>query len=216
MKKLILIGLVTLVTVCLNQNTAAQSLPLILDPGDLPPGAVWPPADWPPHTAWPPMPSLTTTLPLPPPDYQFGIAFPGGPPPPTLGLPSGSAELRDGVFYGWLYLGYSVATYGRILERSDDGSLTPVFDFSQILFGPRPPDPSLPTTGDAFYSYYQWWQLTDQQVGSLLAGRWYAEIAFGSDIHLGQIAVVPEPASLTLLVSGAACMAALRFRRRQK
>jgi len=144
---------------------------------------------------------------------QFRIDFPGAPPPPAIGIPSGSAELSASSFHAWFFLGTSPANSGRILEMAADSSLTPMFEFAGVIVDSYPPIPGIPGSGGTFYSYDQTWQVTDLQIQSLLSGRWYAEIAFGSDIHLGQLTPVPEPSTVTLLIVGVVVFAARRDRR---
>lgn len=143
---------------------------------------------------------------------QFSITFPGAPPPPAIGVPSGYAELSGSSFTAWVFLGTSAADYGRIYEMAADGSLTPVFQFSGVLGDSHPPTPGIPGSGGTFYSYFQRWDLTSPQAQSLLAEHWYMEIGFGASTHFTQITQVPEPASAPLLASGAVFMAASRRR----
>ena len=147
---------------------------------------------------------------------QFRIDFPGAPPPPAIGIPSGSAELSASSFHAWFFLGTSSASSGRILEMADDSSLTPIFEFTGVLVDSHPPTPGIPGSGGTFYSYDQTWRATNLQIQSLLSGRWYAEIAFGSDIHLGQLTPVPEPSTVVLLLVGIGALAAHGHRRLRK
>lgn len=140
-------------------------------------------------------------------DFQFSITFPGAPPPPTIGVPSGSAELSGSSFTAWAFLGTSPADYGRIFEMADDSSLTPVFQFTSVLVTSSPPTPGFPGSGGTFYSFDESWDLTSLQARSLLAGRWYMEVAFGAETHFAQITPVPEPKSAALFVSGIAFIA---------
>lgn len=143
---------------------------------------------------------------------EFSIAFPGAPPPPAIGVPSGYAELSGSSFTAWVFLGTSAADYGRIYEMAADSSLTPVFQFSGVLVDSHPPTPGIPGSGGTFYSYFQSWDLTSPQTHSLLAGHWYMEIGFGAATHFTQITQVPEPASVLLLASGAVFIVASRRR----
>lgn len=138
---------------------------------------------------------------------QFSITFPGAPPPPAIGVPSGSAELSGSSFRAGAFLGTSAADYGRIFEMADDSSLTPVFQFASVLVTASPPTPGIPGSGGTFYSYDEMWDLTSLQAQSVSAGRWYMEIAFGAETHFAQIAPVPEPTSAALFVSGIAFIA---------
>jgi hypothetical protein len=147
---------------------------------------------------------------------QFRVDFPGAPPPPAVGIPSGSAELSGSSFHAWFFLGTSAASWGRILERGADSTLTPVFEFTSLLVDSHPPTPGIPGSGGTFYSYDQTWQLTDHQIQSLWSGRWYAEIAFGSDLRIGQFTPVPEPSSAALVVVGIATLAGQRHRKLQR
>jgi hypothetical protein len=147
---------------------------------------------------------------------QFRIDFPGAPPPPAIGIPSGSAELSASSFHAWFFLGTSWASSGRILEMADDSSLTPIFQFTSVIVDSHPPTPGIPGSGGTFYSYDQTWQVTDLQIQSLLSGRWYAEIAFGSDIHLGRLTPVPEPSTVALLIVGIGVFVAHGRRRLQR
>jgi hypothetical protein len=147
---------------------------------------------------------------------QFRVDFLAAPPPPAIGIPSGSAELSANSFHAWFFLGTSAATSGRILEMADDTSLTPVFEFTGVLVDSHPPTPGIPGSGGTFYSYDQTWQLTDLQTQSLLSGRWYAEITYDSVIHLGHFTPVPEPSPAVLTVAGCAILAVYRHRRSRK
>ncbi|MBE0542770.1 MAG: PEP-CTERM sorting domain-containing protein [Verrucomicrobia bacterium] len=147
---------------------------------------------------------------------QFRIDFPDAPPPPAIGIPSGSAELSANSFHAWFFLGTSAASSGRILEMADDNSLTPIFEFAGVLVDSHPPTPGIPGSGGTFYSYDQTWQVTDSQIQSVLSGRWYAEIAFGLDVHFAQLTPVPEPSALVMLIVGIGAFAAQRHRSLRK
>jgi hypothetical protein len=99
---------------------------------------------------------------------------------------------------------------------ADDSSLTPIFQFTSVIVDSHPPTPGIPGSGGTFYSYDQTWQVTDLQIQSLLSGRWYAEIAFGSDIHLGRLTPVPEPSTVALLIVGIGVFVAHGRRRLQR
>ena len=139
---------------------------------------------------------------------QFSITFPGAPPPPAIGVPSGHAELSGNSFTTWVFLGTSAGDYGRIYEMADDSSLTPVFQFASTLVDSHPPIPGIPGSGGTYYSYFETWDLTLPQAQSLLGGHWYMEVAFGADTHFAQITQVPEPTSALLFASGAVLMVA--------
>lgn len=96
---------------------------------------------------------------------------------------------------------------------ANGGSLTPIFEFTGFLVDSYQPIPGIPGSGGTYYSYDQTWQVTATQTQSLLAGHWYAEIAFGSDMHLAQISPVPEPSAVALFLFGAGVVAAFRFGR---
>jgi len=147
---------------------------------------------------------------------QFTIAFPGAPPPPTVGVPSGGAELSGSLFTAWAFLGTSRADYGRTYEMAANTSLTPLCDFGSVIVDPHPPTPGIPGNGGMFYSYFDTWTVTQTQASSLLEGRCYMEVGYGAETHLGQIAPVPEPTSALLLTSGIALWVACRHRRSQR
>ena len=135
---------------------------------------------------------------------QFSITFPGSPPPPAIGVPSGYAELSGSSFTASVFLGTSAADYGRIFEMADDSSLTLMFQFGGVLVDSHPPTPGFPGSGGTFYSYFQTWDLTSLQAQNLLEGHWYMEVAFGSETHFAQITPVPEPTSAALFAAGVA------------
>jgi hypothetical protein len=145
--------------------------------------------------------------------FHFSIDFPATPLPPAIGVPGGNAELSGSSFTPWVFLGTSAADYGRIFEMADNSSLTPVFQFTSVLVDSYPPTPGFPGSGGTFYSYFETWDLTALQAQSLLAGRWYMELAFGTQTHFAQITPVPEPTSAALFVSGVALVAACCRRR---
>ena len=148
--------------------------------------------------------------------FHFSIDFPGTPLPPAIGVPGGSAELSGSSFTPWVFLGTSAADYGRIFEMADDSSFAPVFQFTGVLVDSHPPTPGFPGSGGTFYSYFETWDLTSLQAQSLLAGRWYMEMAFGTEAHFAQITPVPEPTSAALFVSGVALVAVSCRRRLQR
>jgi hypothetical protein len=139
---------------------------------------------------------------------QFLIEFPGAPPPPVIGIPSGVAELSGTSFHAAFFLGTSAASSGRILEMAADSTLTPVFEFSGTIVDSFPPTPGFPGSGGTYYSYDQIWQVTETQAQALLAGRWFAEIAYGSEIHMAQLVPVPEPSAATLSLLGLSVLGA--------
>lgn len=122
-------------------------------------------------------------------------AFPGG--------SFGSAELLGSSFTAQTTPWNFAPDYGRIVEMAEDGSTTPMFQFSSLLAGTYPPSPVFPGSGGTFYYYFETWNLTPPQTENLLAGHWYMEIAFGSSTLLGQINQVPEPTAAALFVLGA-------------
>jgi len=144
---------------------------------------------------------------------QFHIEFPGAPPPPAIGIPSGFAELSGTSFHASFFLGTSAASSGRILEMAADSSLTPVFEFSSTIVDSFPPTPGFPGSGGTYYSYDQIWQVTEAQAHTLLSGRWYAEISFGPEIHMAQLVPVPEPSTISLLLLGFGFLGAFGGRR---
>jgi hypothetical protein len=147
---------------------------------------------------------------------QFSITFPGAPPPPAIGVPSGYAELSGSSFTTWVFLGTSAADYGRIYEMAGDSSLTPVFQFASTLVDSHPPIPGIPGSGGTYYSYFETWDLTSPEAQSLLGGHWYMEVGFGAETHVAQITPVPEPTSALLFASGVAFMVAFGRRRLQR
>lgn len=144
---------------------------------------------------------------------QFRIDFPGAPPPPAIGVPSGAAELSGDSFHTAIFLGTSLPNSGQILEMAEDGSLTPLFQITDVLEDHFSPTPGFPGSGGIFYSYYQTWQVTEAQAEMLLLGRWYAEVTVDSEVHLAQIVPVPEPSTISLLVLGFGFLGAFGRRR---
>jgi len=144
---------------------------------------------------------------------QFRVHFPGAPAPPALAFPFGGAQLEGDSFYAAVLLGETPGSYGRIVERGQDGSFTTVFEFSNQVLAAYLPILGLPGDGGTYYSYEQFWQVNPAQIDSLLAGNWYAEVTLDSGPHVGQIVLVPEPATLALLIGGAILMT---IRRRQR
>lgn len=126
----------------------------------------------------------------------FSVDFNGDPPPHTPGVPDSGALLMDDWFYTSVFLDGTPPVSGRILEKWGD-DFTPVFQFTNLVFAGYPP----PAIGAA-YDYEGVWQLSESQIENVLAGRWYAEINYADTTYLGQYTVVPEPSSLTLLLSG--------------
>jgi hypothetical protein len=124
---------------------------------------------------------------------DFGINYGGNPPPHTPGVPDSGAILTNGVFSAALYLNDATPTAGSIVDQSADGSFTTVFPFTSLVYATYP-------GGGPALDYEGSWPLTASQTQELLAGQWYAEITYGDATYFGQIAAVPEPSGLPLLV----------------
>lgn len=113
---------------------------------------------------------------------------------PANYLPSGTASYFSKAFFGSttntldfvINTGANRSSDGWILQMQKDGSLIPVIEFTNELTGPF-----------SHYHYSQSLQLTIDQIQTLLAGRWYAEVDFGSYEYLGNLAIssirLPQP-----------------------
>lgn len=113
---------------------------------------------------------------------------------PANYLPSGTASYFSKAFFGSttntldfvINTGANRSSDGWILQMQKDGSLIPVIEFTNELTGPF-----------SHYHYSQSLQLTIDQIQTLLAGRWYAEVDFGSYKYLGNLAIssirLPQP-----------------------
>src|ERR1041384_7922881 len=112
----------------------------------------------------------------------FDINFGSNPPPHLPGVPDSGALLTTEFFYAAIYLDNTPPTSGSVVEQTKDGSFVTVFQFTNLVFAAYPP----PLGGTA-YDYEQALQLTGAQLEKLLAGQWYARIAYGDTIYLGQI-----------------------------
>jgi hypothetical protein len=112
---------------------------------------------------------------------------------------------ESNVFVVSINLGTSQATDGWILQKEDDGSFTPVMELTNEIYNVVPIFPGSPagtvsgddgdtvgtfpgngvSNGTNYYS--QFWQLTDDQIQNLLAGKWYVEVDYGDDKYIGNI-----------------------------
>ena len=97
------------------------------------------------------------------------------------------------VFNIGIEVGATPNTGGWILQMGDNGFLTPVIELNiKLAFSILSP----------FYFDTVSMQLNDAQVQGLSAGKWYAEVDFGSDGYLGQLSPVPEPSCIKLIFCG--------------
>ncbi|MGH7953069.1 MAG: PEP-CTERM sorting domain-containing protein [Limisphaerales bacterium] len=158
---------------------------------------------------------------------------------PTPGSP-GTHQLSGDANYflnGWNYdtsspeenvldvyvsLGANPATDGWIFQKNGDGSLTPIFEITNELYFADSPFPGASLEGSfpgnpsetyPTYIYSESYQLTADQVQSLLSGDWYAEMSYGGDTYLGNLTPVPEPSTLAL---GSLALGLIAIARRQK
>jgi hypothetical protein len=136
---------------------------------------------------------------------DFGINFGSNPPPHTPGDPISGASLTGDQLQAILYLDNTTPISGSI-EELEGGTFTTVFQFTDLVYA------SYSGGGPAF-DYENSWQLTDGQIQNLLAGQWYADVTYNGANYVGQITVVPEPSSVTLLLAGVAMVWAYRYRR---
>ena len=112
-----------------------------------------------------------------------------------------------------LFVGYGPATSVLITERETDNSYAPVLGCTNLVVQNVAPVPGEPGPGHDYYFYDQAWEITDLQAQKLLAGQWYAEVVYyDPTIYRAQIALVPEPSSAGLLLSGLGFLAIYRRR----
>jgi hypothetical protein len=134
---------------------------------------------------------------FPPLGDDFTVDFSGASLPPEITTaPSGTGFLSL-LGFGNYGLGVTVlspaeATNVWIVEMGIDNSLIPIFEYNN----------GSPYYLDSAYNYTEDWQVTDSQAESLLAGQWYVQMDFGTDILLGKITLVPEPSSAHLFLCG--------------
>ena len=93
-----------------------------------------------------------------------------------------------------------------MIEELDGGIFTTVFQFTNSVLAGYP-------GGGIAVDYEDSWQLTDTQIQNLLAGQWYAKVTYSDASYLGQITVVPEPSSVTLLLGGLVVLSTSFYRR---
>ncbi len=148
---------------------------------------------------------------------EFLIDFHGNPPPHTPGVPNSSALCTNAwttyaSFFADIFLADTAPSSGRIVDRGDDGSLTPVFQFTRLVYRTYPQ-----SGGARAYSYEQGWYVTGAQVDRLSASRWFVEIGFPGQTYLGQIVPVAEPSTVSCgLCGGLALLAVSRIRRKSR
>jgi hypothetical protein len=140
---------------------------------------------------------------------NFGITFGGNPPFQTPSIPGSGAILTGDNFYAILYMDATIPNPGPIsgsIEKLDGGIFTTVFQFTNSVLAGYP-------GGGIAVDYEDSWQLTDAQIQNLLAGQWYAKVTYSDASYLGQVTVVPEPSSVTLLL-GSLVVLSMSFYRR--
>ncbi len=117
-------------------------------------------------------------------------------------------EAPTTVLYVYVDAGSVSNTDGWILQKGNDGSLTPIMQLT------IEPDYSgsigtylglLPSSYIDFTSM----QLTAAQFQDFLEGQLYAQVDFGGGSYLGQLLPVPEPSSIQLIFCGAGFLALL-------
>jgi hypothetical protein len=124
------------------------------------------------------------------PDLTLNINFTAISNSPANYLPSGTASYFYKPFFGSTTNTLDVAintvtnqsSEGWILQMENDGSLTRVVEFTNEITGILI-SPFLPIN----YKYSQSLQLTVEQIQNLLAGRWYAQVDFGSYKYMGNL-----------------------------
>jgi hypothetical protein len=157
------------------------------------------------HTAW----SQGTVFPITPVSHNFTITCSGSLPPSATSPPFGSADLTNDILSISMNIGSTSAIQGWVLTMASNGSLTPIFDFSNqvdVLHGgvgflPVGVVLQLPS----YYVASQSWQVTDTQAASIWAGLWYVQFTFTTGTDSGALipnAPVPEPSSISLFLTG--------------
>lgn len=138
---------------------------------------------------------------------QFNINFVAVSDAPTDRLPFSSVTTNSiGYFNGALTNTFTIAIIvgaspnsgGQLLESGSDNSLTPISPFA-VQLAPA-------------YGYFDTLSMviTDAQLNNLLAGKWYAEVNFGTDSYLGQLTPVPEPSIIAICMIGVGVLAIKR------
>jgi hypothetical protein len=142
---------------------------------------------------------------------HFTFDFGNNPPPQTTGVPQSGALLSNDLFSVAIYLDHVRPVAGRIVEQDDHGALTAVFSLDNLVFAAYPPP-----AGATAYSYEQTWQLSEMQIQDLLDGRWFAQVSYRDDSHVGRLTLVPEPRTDALCVAGCFALGANLVRRSRK
>jgi hypothetical protein len=148
---------------------------------------------------------------------QFNINFSPLPDSPGTNQPYGGASyFQSGLNFNTFFtgsnffvisisLGTNQATDGWVLQMEQDGSFSPVTELTNefvnaldgISSGSIGAFPGNNPTGSNYY--YQGFQITDDQVQSLMAGNWYAEVDYGDDKYIGNLTTTSAPqATITI------------------
>ena len=139
------------------------------------------------------------------PPIFFNIIFGTNAPAHAAFLPPGGGVLETNSFSAIVFFDNTAPTSGQILERQNDNSFLTISPSMDVVFAAYPPQNGNPG-GTAYDLEKQFIPLTDLQVESLLAGKWYAQVVVGGNTYLGEFVPIPEPASAALLAGGASLL----------